>query len=114
MKGINKVILIGNVGNEPEVKVLTDNSPVAKFSLATTESYKDASGQRQSQTEWHTILAWQGLAQWVGKYLHKGSLIYVEGKLKTRSYQDKITGKNCYVTEIIAQEITLLDKKPNE
>jgi len=110
MKGVNKVILVGNLGNMPEVKTLSDEVQVAKFSLATTEIYKDKDGQKQSQTEWHTILAWRGLADLAAKYLQKGSLVYVEGKLQTRTYQDK-DGKNRYVTEIIAQEITLLDKK---
>ena len=107
MKGVNKVILVGNLGDEPEVKILAGEVKVAKFSVATTELYKDQQGQKQTHTEWHTVLAWRGLADLAEKYLHKGSLAYIEGKLKTRTYQDK-DGKNCYVTEIIAQEITLL------
>jgi single-strand DNA-binding protein len=113
MKGVNKVILVGNLGDTPEVKILANEIKVAKFSLATTEFYKDAQGQKQSHTEWHTILAWRGLADLAESYLHKGSLAYIEGKLKTRSYQDK-DGKMCYVTEIIANSIVLLDKSKNE
>jgi single-strand DNA-binding protein len=110
MKGVNKVILVGNLGDAPEIKILEGNIKVAKFSLATTEIYKDIKGEKQSNTEWHTILAWRGLADLAEKYLLKGSLVYVEGKLKTRSYQDKqnITKQ---VTEIIAESIILLDKK---
>lgn len=113
MKGINKVILVGNLGDAPEVKTLPTEVKVARFSLATTEFYKDAQGQKQSHTEWHTVLAWRGLAELAEKYLHKGSLAYIEGKLKTRHYEDT-NGKMHYVTEIIAQEITLLDKKEKE
>jgi len=109
MKGVNKVILVGNLGDAPEVKVWANDIKVAKFSLATTEFYKDQNGQRQSHTDWHTILAWRGLADLAEKYLHKGSLVYVEGKLKTRSYQ----GKTRYVTEVAADSIVLLDKKEN-
>ncbi len=107
MKGINKVILVGNLGDAPEIKTLKGDIKVAQFSVATTEFFKDKEGQRQTHTEWHVVLAWRGLADLAEKYLHKGSLACVEGKLKTRSYQDK-DGKTCYVTEIIAQEITLL------
>lgn len=110
MKGLNKVMLIGNLGDIPEIKNLVGDVKVAKFSLATTESYKDDKGQIHSNTEWHTILAWRGLADLAEKYLSKGSLVHVEGKIKYRFYEDK-DGKKCYVTEIIAQEITMLDKK---
>ncbi|TAF31509.1 MAG: single-stranded DNA-binding protein [Cytophagales bacterium] len=110
MKGLNKVTLIGNLGDAPEVKVLAEEVKVAKFSLATNEFYKDQNGLQQAHTEWHTIVAWRGLAVLAEKYLRKGSLVYIEGKLKTRSYLGQ-DGKKHYVTEIIAQEITLLDKK---
>ncbi|GAB3165180.1 single-stranded DNA-binding protein [Telluribacter humicola] len=85
MRGLNKVTLIGNLGNDPEVQKLQDGVTVAKFSLATTESYKDAKGQTHSTTDWHSIVLWRGLAELAERYLRKGSLIYVEGRLKTRS-----------------------------
>ncbi len=111
MKGLNKVTLIGNLGKDPEIQVLEGAIKVAKFSLATTETYKDDKGQLHSNTEWHTIILWRGLADLTEKYLVKGSLVYVEGKLKTRHYEDKI-GVKKYVTEIIAEQVILLDKKP--
>ena len=110
MKGLNKVMLIGNLGKDPEVQTLEGNIKVAKFSLATTESYKDENGQMHSQTEWHNIVLWRGLADLAEKFLHKGNLIHLEGKLKTRSYDDK-QGNKKYITEIIAEQIILLDKK---
>jgi len=109
MKGLNKVTLIGNLGKDPELQTLNDNIKVAKFSLATTESYKDDKAVLHSETEWHSIVAWRNLAELVGKYLKKGSSIYLEGKLKTRSYEDK-TGVKKYVTEIIAESFIMLDK----
>ena len=110
MKGLNKILLLGNIGKDPEVQTLTGDVKVAKFSLATTESYKDEQGQTQSHTEWHNIVVWRALATFTEKYLHKGSLVHIEGKNKTRSYEDK-QGTKHYVTEIIAKEIILLDKK---
>ncbi len=110
MKGLNKVMLIGNLGKDPEVQTLESNVKVAKFSLATTESYKDENGQTHSNTEWHNIVLWRGLADLAEKFLHKGNLIHLEGKIKTRSYDDK-QGIKKYVTEIIAEQIILLDKK---
>jgi single-strand DNA-binding protein len=110
MRGLNKVTLIGNLGNDPTVQTLEGNIKVAKFSLATTENYKDSNGQNQSSTDWHNIVLWRGLAELSEKYLHKGSLVYVEGKIKTRNYEDK-EGQKKYVTEIVAEEIILLDKK---
>jgi single-strand DNA-binding protein len=113
MRGVNKVILLGNLGKDPEVQTLNGNVKVAKFSLATTESYKDDKGQTHSNTEWHTIILWRGLAELAEKYLYKGSMIYLEGKLKTRSFEDK-EGNKRYVTEVIGEEIVLLDKKDVE
>jgi single-strand DNA-binding protein len=110
MKGLNKVLLLGNLGKDPEVNTLEGNVKVAKFSLATTESYKDEHGQTHSNTEWHTVVLWRGLADLAEKYLHKGSTVYIEGKNKTRSYEDK-QGVKRYVTEIIGEELILLDKK---
>jgi single-strand DNA-binding protein len=113
MRGLNKVTLIGNLGKDPEIQTLEGNIKVAKFSLATSESYKDSNGQNQSTTDWHSIVLWRGLADLAEKYLHKGSLVYVEGKLKTRSYDDK-EGQKKYVSEIVAENILLLDKKETD
>jgi len=113
MRGLNKVTLIGNLGKDPEVKVLEGNVAVAKFSLATTESFRDKSGQMQSHTDWHTIVLWRGLAELAQAYLRKGSLVYVEGKLKHRQYDDA-QGERHFVTEIIAEQILLLDRRADE
>jgi single-strand DNA-binding protein len=110
MKGLNKVLLLGNLGKDPEVQTLTNSVKVAKLSLATTESYKDDNGQTHTHTEWHTVVLWRGLAELAEKYLHKGSLVHIEGKNRTRAYDDK-QGVKRYVTEIIAEELILLDKK---
>lgn len=110
MRGLNKVTLIGNLGKDPETQQLEGNLSVAKFSLATTEIFKDRSGQSQSQTEWHTIVLWRSLADLAGKYLQKGSLVFIEGKLKTRQFEDK-EGKKHYVTEVVAEQLIMLDKK---
>jgi single-strand DNA-binding protein len=110
MRGVNKVILIGNLGNDPEIKALEGGIKVAKFSLAVSESYKDDTGKLHTNTEWISVILWRGLADLAEKYMRKGSLVYVEGKLKTRSYEDK-SGTKKYVTEVIGEQITLLDKK---
>ncbi len=110
MRGLNKVTLIGNLGKCPEIQQLEGNVVVAKFSLATTEIFKDRNGQSQTQTEWHTIVLWRNLAELAAKYLQKGSLIYIEGKLKTRQFEDK-EGKKHYVTEVVAEQLIMLDKK---
>ncbi|PIY09353.1 MAG: single-stranded DNA-binding protein, partial [Flexibacter sp. CG_4_10_14_3_um_filter_32_15] len=89
MQGLNKVTLIGNLGKDPELQTLESGIALAKFSLATSESYKDSEGVKQTQTEWHNIIVWRSLAEVAGKYLRKGSSIYLEGKIKTRSYEDK-------------------------
>ena len=108
MAGVNKVILVGNLGRDPEIRVLDKGVKVARFSLATTESYNDRNtGQRIEQTEWHNITLWRGLAEIAEKYMHKGSQVYIEGKLQTRQYQDK-DGITKYATEIIGQNLTLL------
>lgn len=113
MKGINKVTLIGNVGNDPELKTLQDGTPVAKINVATTESYRLKNGEANSKTEWHTVIAWRGLGTFVHQYIHKGSHVYLEGKIRYRQYEDK-DGQKKYVTEIIADQILLLDKKVKE
>ena len=109
---INKVILIGNLGKDPEVRHLENGACVANFSIATSENYKDRkTGEKVSQTEWHNIVIWRALAEIAEKYLKKGDKVYIEGKLKTRSWQDQ-EGKNRYTTEIIADNLTMLGKSP--
>jgi single-strand DNA-binding protein len=110
MRGVNRVMLIGNLGKDPDIQFLEGNIPVAKFSLATTESFKDRAGKTISQTEWHTIVLWRGLAELAQKFLHKGSMVYIEGRLKTRSWDDK-DGQKKYATEIIGDNLIMLDKK---
>jgi len=110
MRGVNKVILIGNVGRAPDLQYLEGNIAVAKFPLATTETYKDKSGISTSQTEWHTVVLWRGLAELAQKYLHKGSMVYVEGKIRTRHWEDKDHIRR-FVTEIIGDNLVMLDKK---
>lgn len=112
MRGLNRVTLIGNTGNAPECKTLADGTAVAKFSIATTETFRLKNGETQSRTDWHTIIAWRGLATFVCQYISKGSLLYIEGKLRNRQYEDK-DGQKKYITEIIAEQIILLDKKTN-
>ena len=107
-KSINKVILIGNLGKDPEVKYTPGGMPVAKFSLATNERFKDKEGNWQDRTEWHNIVAFQRLAEIVGEYLKKGGKCYVEGRLSTSSWDDKETGQKKYKTEIIANDLVLL------
>lgn len=110
MRGINKVILVGNAGREPEFKKLADGTPVAKLALATTETFRLKNGELQSKTDWHTVILWRGLAELAREYVHKGSLLYVEGKLRNRDYENK-DGQKKYVTEVVADQIVLLDKK---
>ena len=110
MRGVNKVVLIGNLGKDPEVQILEGNITVAKFPLATTETFKDKSGKLVSQTEWHTVVLWRGLAELAQKYLHKASLVYVEGRLRTRSWEDK-DGAKKYATEVVGENLIMLDKK---
>ena len=107
-KSVNKVILIGNLGKDPEIKYTPSGTAVAKFSLATNENYKDKSGQWQERTEWHNIVAWQRLAEIVGEYVKKGSKLYIEGRLQTSSWDDKETGQKKYKTEIVANDLVLL------
>ena len=110
MSGVIRVMLIGNLGKDPDVQHLEGNIGVAKFPLATTETYKDRSGKLVSQTEWHTVVLWRGLAELAQKYLHKGSLIYVEGRLRTRSWEDK-EGNKKFATEVVGDNLIMLDKK---
>ncbi len=110
MKGINKVILIGNTGKDTEYKTLQDGTPVAKLTIATTETFRLKNGETQSRTDWHTIIAWRGLATFSQQYIKKGALLYIEGKLRNRQFDDK-DGQKKYVTEVIADQVVLLDKK---
>ena len=107
-KSVNKVILVGNLGKDPEIKYTPSGIPVAKFSLATNERFKDKSGEWQDRTEWHNIVAWQRLAEIVGEYVKKGSKLYIEGSLRTSSWEDKQSGEKKYRTEIVAQDLVLL------
>ncbi len=110
MAGVNKVILVGHLGKDPEVRTLDNGAKVARFSVATTESYKDKNtGDRVDQTEWHNVTLWRGLADVADNYLKKGSLVYIEGKLQTRTYeQDGITK---YATDVVGRELTMLGRK---
>ncbi len=110
MRGVNKVTLIGNLGKDPDFFVLDGNASVAKFPLATTETFKDKTGKSISQTEWHNVVFWRGLAELVNKYLHKGSCVYIEGRLRTRHWEDK-DGTRKFATEIVGDNLIMLDKK---
>ena len=111
MKSINKVTLIGHTGRAPEVRYTQGGAPVANFSLATNEFWTSNTGERQEKTEWHKIVAWGKLAEFCQEYVHKGSYLYIEGRIQTRNYDDR-DGVKRYVTEIRAMEIGLLDRKP--
>jgi len=110
MAGVNKVILVGNLGKDPELRRLENGTAVTKFSLATSDSYKDKDGNRVDQTEWHNIVLWRGLAEVAEKYLKKGSQIYIEGKIKSRSWEDK-EGNKKYTTEIVGDNMKMLGKR---
>ena len=110
MKGMNRVTLVGNIGGDPEGKVLADGTAVAKFSLATSDWYRTKDGEVRSDTQWHTVVLWRGLAELAGKYLKKGSLILLEGRLRYRKYEDK-EGTMRYVAEIIGDNLIMLDRK---
>jgi single-strand DNA-binding protein len=103
-------MLIGNLGKDPDMQYLEGNIGVAKFPLATTETFKDRSGKLVSQTEWHTVVLWRGLAELAQKYLHKGSLVYIEGRLRTRSWEDK-EGNRKFATEVVGDNLIMLDKR---
>ena len=110
MRGLNRVMLIGNLGKDPDVQYLEGNVSMAKFPLATTEMFKERSGKMGTQTEWHNIILWRGLADLAQKFLHKGSLIYLEGRLRTRSWDDR-EGHRKFVTEIMADNFIMLDRR---
>ena len=107
-RGVNKVILIGNLGSDPEVKFTPSGVPVTNFNLATSETWTDKSGERQERTEWHRLVLWRRLAEIAGQYLKKGGKIYVEGKLQTRSWDDQ-SGQKRYTTEVVVDEMQMLD-----
>lgn len=111
---VNKVILIGNLGKDPEIRFLENGTSLARFSIATSETYLDKiTGEKREVTEWHSIVAWKGLATIVQTYLRKGMKVYVEGKLRTRTWQDETNHTNT-VTEIVANEITMLSRADHE
>jgi single-strand DNA-binding protein len=112
MASLNKVIIIGHLGRDPEMRYTPSGQPVANFSVATDESYKSKDGQKVEVTEWHNITAWGKTAEFVGNYLSKGRMVYVEGKLKTEKYTDK-QGVEKYTTKIVADRVQGLDKKPD-
>jgi len=107
-KSVNKVILIGNLGKDPELKYTPSGTPVAKFPLATNERFKDKDGQWQDRTEWHNITAWARTAEIAGEYLKKGGKVYIEGSLRTHSWDDKQSGQKKYMTEVVVNDMVLL------
>ncbi len=110
---VNKVILVGNLGKDPELRYTPAGQAVATFSLATSERYKDRNGEMQEKTEWHNIVAWRQLAEICGKYLHKGRQVYIEGRIQTRSYDDR-DGNKKYITEIVADQMQMLGNRGGE
>lgn len=110
---INKVILIGNLGADPEIRYTQSGTPVVNFRIATTERWKSQDGQQQEQTEWHQIVAWRRLAEICSEYLQKGSKVYIDGKLQTRKWQDQ-NGNDRYTTEIVARDMKMLSPRPSQ
>ncbi|MEE4167122.1 MAG: single-stranded DNA-binding protein [Desulfocapsaceae bacterium] len=107
---INKAIIVGNLGADPEIRYTQNGAPVATFNVATSERWRDQEGNQQESTEWHRIVAWRKLAEICGEYLHKGSRVYIEGKIQTRKWQDQ-SGNDRYTTEIVAREMKMLDRR---
>jgi single-strand DNA-binding protein len=112
-RGVNKVILVGNLGGDPELRSTPGGTPVATFTLATNESWTDREGVRQERTEWHRVVAWRKLAEICGQYLRKGRQVYIEGRLRTRSWEDR-QGNQRKTTEIEAQSMLMLGRAPGE
>src|SRR5437773_3637222 len=110
MASVNKVILIGNLGKDPELRTTPQGTSLARFSVATTTVWKDSSGAKQERTEWHDVVAWERLAQICGEYLHKGKQVYVEGSLQTRSWEDQ-NGQKRYKTEVKANNVVMLGSR---
>ena len=111
MSGVNKAILLGNLGKDPEIRRLDDGRAVANFSIATSESYKNKAGEKVTNTEWHNVVLWSPLAEIAESYLKKGSQVYIEGKISNRSYEDK-EGVKKYISEVVGRDITLLGRAP--
>ncbi len=111
---LNKVMLIGNVGRDPDIRHLANNSMIARFPLATSEKFKTKNGDIQEQTEWHNIVCWRSLAELSEKYIRKGSRLYIEGRIRTNNWIDKTTQEKRYSTEIFADSILLLDRASDE
>jgi single-strand DNA-binding protein len=107
-KSLNRVQLIGNLGKDPEIKYTPQGTPVAKLTIATNERFKDKAGEWQDRTEWHNVVLWQRLAEIAGEYLKKGGKVYIEGRLQTRSWDDKTSGQKKYMTEVVASDLILL------
>ena len=112
-KSLNKVMLIGNLGKDPELRYTTSGVAVASFSIATSDNWKDKDGNLQERTEWHNIIAWRKLGEICGEWLKKGKRVYIEGKIQTRSYDDKNDVKR-YITEIVAESLIMLDGAPRQ
>jgi single-strand DNA-binding protein len=110
---VNKVILVGNLGADPESRFTPTNAQVVNFSIATSESWKDSNGEQQEKTEWHRIVMWRALAETAAKYLKKGSKVYIEGKLQTRSWDDQ-SGQKRYTTEVVAHSMEMLDSRRDD
>src|ERR1700689_3901615 len=108
MSGVNKVIIVGRLGGDPEVRYTPGGQAVAKLSVATSENWKDKEGQKQERTEWHRVVVWGKMAEVVGQHLTKGRQVYIEGRLQTRSWDDKTTGQKRYATEIVASTVQFL------
>lgn len=111
---INKVILVGRLGKDPEIRSTPGGTSVAKFTVATDERFTDKSGEKQERTEWHNITAWGKLGEICGQYLRKGKLVYIEGSIRTDSWDDKETGQKRYRTEIVANTMKMLDRRGDE
>lgn len=112
---LNKVMLIGHLGQDPEIRTLESGVSLARISIATTETFKNKSGERVSHTEWHSVILWRGLAEVAEKYLKKGQQVYIEGRIKSRSWEDKETGQKRFAVEIIGDQMTMLtSKKEND
>lgn len=110
MAGVNKAIIVGNLGRDPEMRSTQSGSQVANFSVATSRQYNDSNGQRQEETEWHRIVAFGRLAEICGQYLRKGKQVYIEGRIQTRSWDDKETGQKKFMTEIVAEQMQMLGR----
>ena len=111
---INKVILIGRLGKDPEIRSTPSGTTVTKFTMATDERFTDRNGEKQERTEWHNIVAWGKLGEICGQYLRKGKLVYIEGSIRTDSWDDKETGQKRYRTEIVARDMKMLDRRGDE